>query len=103
MKSAADHPLAHFPITVDLDFYEAVAGAMGDPFAKSYLTGAALRDGKLLPRTQTAWHKLRGTDEVRRILADRGVELLKPPPFVSDDGEDRADRERRYRMGAGSG
>jgi hypothetical protein len=54
----------------------------GIPFADSYLSGATLRSGKLLPRTVTAWMVLKDHSGAQAVLKSRGVTLVKPPPFV---------------------
>lgn len=70
-----------FPVSVPMEFWKEVASVCGEPYADSYLYGATLHGGKLLPRTVTAWERLRGDHNVRALLTERGVTLLKPPPF----------------------
>jgi hypothetical protein len=72
-----------FPVSVPMEFYQEVAGACGEPFADSYLFQASLRDGKLLPRTQTAYYALERDHRVRSVLRDRKITLLKPPPYMA--------------------
>ncbi|WP_332657344.1 hypothetical protein [Brevundimonas sp.] len=75
--------MSKLPITVDLAFYEAIARATSEPFADSYLHGATLEDGKLLPRTQTAWSRLDSSWAAKGAMRRMGVVLLKPPPFIA--------------------
>lgn len=74
-----------FPVSVPMEFWKEIATVCGEPYADSYLYGAALHDGKLLPRTQTAWERLKAEHRVREVLAERGITLLKPPPFTNAD------------------
>lgn len=90
-----DHPLAHFPITIDPAVYDEIADACGEDFARSYLTGAVLRDGKLLPRTQTGWEKMKAREDFVAVMAALKITLLKPPLFVPDRADEIADRRRR--------
>lgn len=70
-----------FPLTVPRDFYNAVADVAGAPFADSYLWGADLYDGKLLPRTQIGWERISERTEVMDVLAKLKVTLVKPPLY----------------------
>ena len=74
-----------FPVSLPMEFWKEIAAACGEPYADSYLFGATLHSGKLLPRTVTAWERLNDNYQVRKILHERGVTLLKPPPFGSSD------------------
>lgn len=70
-----------FPVSVPMEFYLEVAALNGEAWADSYLFGATLHGGKLIPRTQTAWTRLRDDFSAQKLFRDRGISLIKPPPF----------------------
>lgn len=70
------------PVTVDYDFYAAIAKATSEAFADSYLSGAEMYAGKLLPRTHIAWDRLRENQSVARVLNQQCVKLVEPPYFT---------------------
>lgn len=72
-----------WPITVPQNLYDAISNKLGEPFADSYLWGAKLRNGRLLPRTQTAWSVLSSNFTAKGVLADMKIALEKPAPFGS--------------------
>ncbi|HYE38210.1 hypothetical protein [Methylocaldum sp.] len=87
-----------FDITVPLEFYERAVAVLGsEGSADAYLHGARLKDGRLLPRTQTAWEFLRNHEGFRKLLVQEQVDLLKPPPFVWQGGPGRNEFARRVR------
>lgn len=69
------------PVTVDRDFYNAVARATSEAFADSYLSGAELYAGKLLPRTHIAWERLKENGAAMRVMNQQCVKLIEPPYF----------------------
>lgn len=69
------------PNRVPPEFYAAVSAEMGEPFAYSYLTGARCLNKVLLPRTQTAWMRLRERQEFTHLMVAEGYTMRKPPPF----------------------
>ena len=73
-------------ITVPKPTYDAVADKMGTDFAISYLWGARQEGMKLIPRTQTAWRRLKETFEVRKLLTSLRIVLIEPQPFGSPGG-----------------
>ena len=93
------HELAHFPITVPFDLYEEVADTIRESFADSYLCGAYVRHDRLLPRTQTAWSRLKANAEFMAIIDRRGIQLMKPPPF--EPKREDVQQQRRKRIQAG--
>lgn len=70
-----------FPVSVPMEFYKEVAALLGEPFADSYLFGASLREGALKPRTLTAYERLNTNFDFRKLIAERGIRLVKCPPF----------------------
>lgn len=70
-----------FPVSVPYELYDAVADALGEEWADSYLYGAIAETQSVLPRTLTAWERMRDTSAFLAILAKQGRELLKPPRF----------------------
>lgn len=73
--------MPNLPVTVDRDFYDAMASATSEPYADSYLSGAELYAGKLLPMTHIAWDRLRENPRAMRVISDAGVKLVEPPYF----------------------
>jgi hypothetical protein len=73
--------IPRLPLTVDLALWEAVAEATDGRYADSYLSGADHHQDRLLPRTQTAWMRLKDNRFVMHVLTSMGVKLIKPPPF----------------------
>lgn len=69
------------PLTVDMDLWKAVAEATSGAYADSYLSGADHYQGRLLPRTQTAWMRLKDNRFAMHVLNSMGVNLIKPPAF----------------------
>lgn len=82
-----------WPITVPQELYDAVAETVDEPYADSYLWGALLHDGKLTPRTVTAWERLKLNRAVMDAMRRLGVEMLKPKPFGSPGGSQRSGTE----------
>lgn len=68
-------------VTVPRDLYDAVHNATYEAFADSYLSGALVEDGRLIPRTQMAWTRI--TENPRAMFAIRGAGLIliKPQPY----------------------
>lgn len=75
------------PITVPPEIHSAVSEACGSTFAASYLCGAVVRDGLLLPKTLTAWERLTANRHALGALRKAKVQLVKPQPF--DPADDR--------------
>lgn len=69
------------PVTVDYEFYAAVAKATSEAFADSYLSGAEHVSGRLLPRTHIAWTRLRENSAAMRVMNQHCVKLIEPPYF----------------------
>lgn len=79
--------------SVEKRVWEAFARHFSPEFADSWLYGAKLLPGgKLMPRTQTAWLKLKDLCEHHgkkgepatggeKLMADLGLTLAKPLPF----------------------
>lgn len=63
------------PITVPIELHKAMADALGQDFAISYLCGAVVHNGTLHPRTVTAKAKLRWTSEAMLVLSDASLKL----------------------------
>ncbi len=82
-----------WPITVTEELYAAVADPMGEPYADSYLWGAVVRGTKLIPHTVTAWERPKQSYHVRQALSLLKIELIKPAPWGSPGGSDRASAE----------
>ena len=68
------------PVTVEYDFYHAMAVGTSEAFADSYLSGAELHRGILLPRTHKAWERISDSWAARQVLREQKV-VLKEPPF----------------------
>lgn len=73
------------PLTVDRELWDAMAKATSREFADSYLSGAEQTLAKLLPRTVTAWERLKQDRHAMLVLKRAGLTLVKPPPFRGDD------------------
>lgn len=74
-------------MTVPREVYDAVEKACGEAFADSYLSGAVVSGGRLLPRTQLAWNRINTNRHACGALRGLKVDLVKPPAF--DPGNDR--------------
>jgi len=74
-----------FPITVPEVLWKAMASAVRETFADSYLWGAKLSGNYLEPRTVTAWYALDGDFNARKTLKELGITLVKPEPFNGTD------------------
>lgn len=68
-------------VTVPRDLYDAVEAATYEAFADSYLSGAVAQDGRLVPRTQVAWSRIRDSHSAMRALKFAGYTLIKPNPY----------------------
>ena len=73
--------MPNLPVTVDRDFYDAMAQACAEPFADSYLSGAELHRGILLPRTHKAWERLIENRAAMDVIRRAKVTLREPPHF----------------------
>lgn len=73
--------MPNLPVTVDRDFYDLMQAECGEPFADSYLSGAELHNGILLPRTHKAWERLSESWAARKVLREARVVMRKPPYF----------------------
>lgn len=71
------------PVTVPDWLHLAACDLHSEPWAGSWLSGAIVTHRGLLPRTMTAYEKLKFDGEFRRILKENDIALLKPPPFGS--------------------
>lgn len=63
------------PITVPLELHDAMADATSKEFAISYLCGALVSDGLLLPRTDIAKERLLASPEACRVLNAHGLHI----------------------------
>lgn len=70
-----------FEITVPDELYGEVADLLGEPWADSYLHGATVVEERILPRTETAWLRLKAERIFMEIIHVRGIRLIKPLPF----------------------
>lgn len=68
-------------VTVPHELYDAMKTACGEPYADSYLSGATLEGGRLLPRTRTAWGRLKDNFGAMGVLRKQKINLVKPPIF----------------------
>lgn len=75
------------PVTVPPELYDAVKAVCTEPFADSYLSGAVVVEGRLLPRTQMAWERLSQNPAAKGVLRRQKITLVPPPPF--DPSNDR--------------
>jgi hypothetical protein len=71
----------NLPLTVPYDLWEKVAAVTSPEYADSYLSGAEVHEGRLLPRTQMAWERLKESWPVREVFRQEQITLIKPPPF----------------------
>ena len=69
------------PLTVSYDLWEKVAAVTCPEYADSYLSGAEVHEGRLLPRTQTAWERLKDSYPVRELFRKEQIVMIKPPLF----------------------
>lgn len=72
----------NLPLTVARDFWDRMADVCGGAYADSYLSGAFLRDGKLLPKTVTAWERLKDNAGAMHVVSSWPAALVKPPLFT---------------------
>lgn len=79
-------------VTVPYEVYDAVKAAAGEPFADSYLSGAVVDDGRLLPRTQIAWERLMQHRGAMAALRQLKLFVVKPPLY--DGSTDRLPQQR---------
>lgn len=75
-----------FELTVPQETYDLVRDRMSEAFADSYLYGAVQRNGKLIPRTLTAYYRLRDYVHARAAIAELKLELVEPQPFGTPGG-----------------
>jgi hypothetical protein len=73
--------MPNLPVTVDRDFYDAMAQVCTEPFADSYLSGAELYQGILLPRTHKAWERLIENRAAMDVIRRSRITLREPPHF----------------------
>jgi len=73
--------MPNLPVTVDYEFYHAVASVTSEAFADSYLSGAELHQGRLLPRTHKAWERLSESWAAKDAMRKAKVTLIEPPYF----------------------
>lgn len=73
--------MPNLPLTVPYDLWEKVAAVASPEYADSYLSGAELHEGRLLPRTQTAWERLKDNWPVKELFRREKITLIKPPLF----------------------
>lgn len=73
--------MPNLALTVPYDLWEKIAGATSPEFADSYLSGAELHAGRLLPRTQTAWERLAQSWPAKEVFRQEKITVIKPPPF----------------------
>lgn len=76
--------MPNLPVTVDYDFYQAMSKAVSVEFADSYLSGAELYRGVLLPRTHIAWERLKDSTAAMGVINRHRVKLKEPPYFTAD-------------------
>lgn len=79
-------------VTVPLETYDAVRGQCGEAFADSYLSGAVVAEGRLIPRTQIAWKRLMENRGAMAALRSMKTALVKPPLY--DGANDRLPQGR---------
>lgn len=84
---------SEFRLSVPDEFYQSVCLVCEKPFADSYLYGARIIGGKLWPRTQIGWERLRGSKGFMDLMKDLGIELAKPTPFPGDGDRPTAEDE----------
>lgn len=68
-------------VTVPYELYDAVQEATNEAFADSYLSGAIVQDGRLIPRTQMAWARISESPWALKAIRDAGLALIKPKPY----------------------
>lgn len=73
------------PVTVPDWLHLAARDLHSEAWAGSWLSGAIVTHRGLLPRTVTAYEKLKFDGEFRRILRENNITLLKPPLFGQSD------------------
>ena len=71
--------------------------ACGAPFADSYLSGAVEMPSALIPKTRTAWERLKASGAAMRVLKQLGIGLLEPPGFrAMPERTDLTEAEYQY-------
>lgn len=73
--------MPNLPVTVSRELYDHIAGACGETFADSYLSGAELHQNILLPRTHKAWERLTESWAAKDVLRFLKITLREPPHF----------------------
>ena len=66
------------PLTVPSEIHDAIGQACGTTFASSYLCGAVVEGGHLLPKTRTAWERISGNRHALLALKQAGLSLVRP-------------------------
>ncbi len=67
--------------TVPDSLHAGISDACGEDFADSYLWGARLSNGRLMPHTLTAFHRLSQSHNAMKALASLNIGLDRPEPF----------------------
>ena len=73
--------MPNLPVTVSRELYDHMAGACGETFADSYLSGAELHQNILLPRTHKAWERITESWAAKDVLRFLKITLREPPHF----------------------
>ena len=83
------------PLTVPLDLWEAMAMATSPEYADSYLSGAEVHNGRLLPRTKIGWTRLRDNGAAMHALRRNNITLIEPPLYQANQMLQMADSRGR--------
>lgn len=87
--------MPNLPVTVDREFYDEMQAECGEPFADSYLSGAELHRGILLPRTHKAWERLSESWAAKGVMRKAQVVMREPPYFNAAKNVQLAERYGR--------
>jgi hypothetical protein len=87
-----------FPLSIPESIWRSVAVSISPGFADSYLYGAVIHEGSLIPRTVTAYLALK--EKASKLLDSIGLDLIKPKPF-HEQGRPSAAEELASHFGRG--
>jgi hypothetical protein len=73
--------MPNLPVTVPRELYDHIAGACGESFADSYLSGGELHQNIFLPRTHKAWERITESWAAKDVLRFLKITLREPPYF----------------------
>lgn len=70
--------MARLQVTVPPEIHQAMENQCGEAYADSYLSGAIVSEGRLLPYTGVAWQRLKDNAGAVSVLKAKRLTLVKP-------------------------